>query len=198
MPAPTDVTEVQRLNGMVNYLSRFFRRLSQVMEPIRRLTIKNVNWVWGPEQRTAFKTMKQLITSIPILAYYDAHKPLEIQCDASKDGLGAVLMQEQKPIMYASRALTETERRYAQIEKEMLGIVFSLMKFHQYTFGRRTTVITDHKLLLSISKKPLDQAPRRLQGMLVKTQTYDINLEFRPGKEMHIADQLSKRGRRNV
>ena len=192
MPAPTDVTGVQRLNGMVNYLSRFLPRLSQVMEPIRRLTIKGVDWIWGPEQRTAFKAMKQLITSTPILAYYDTHKPLEIQCDASKDGLGAVLMQEQKPIMYASRALTETERRYAQIEKEMLSIVFSLMKFHQYTFGRRTTVITDHKPLLSISKKPLDQAPRRLQGMLVKTQTYDINLEFRPRKEMHIADQLSR------
>ena len=95
---------------------------------------------------------------------------LEIQCDSSQSGLGAALMQNRHPIAYASRALTEVESRYAQIEKEMLAIVFSVEKFNDYTFGRRTIVHTDHKPSESIVKKPLHRAPKRLQGMMIRLQ----------------------------
>ena len=87
---------------------------------------------------------------------------LEIQCDSSQSGLGAALMQNGHPIAYASRALTETESRYAQIEKEMLAIVFSIEKFNDFTFGRRTVVHTDHKPIESIFMKPLHRAPFRM------------------------------------
>ena len=80
-----------------------------------------------------------------------------IQCDANKTGLGTVLVHEDKPIAYACRALTPTECRYAQLEKDMLAITFSLTKFHQYTFGRHRHIISDHKQLRAIVKKPLDQ-----------------------------------------
>ena len=192
LKAPTNVTDVQRLSGMVNYLARFLPKLSDVMEPIRRLTVKDVEWNWGEEQKSAFAEVKKLVTTSSVLAFYDPAKPLEIQCDASQTGLGAVLMQEGKPIHYASRALTPTETRYAQIEKEMLAVVFALTKFHQYTFGRVTKIRSDHKPLQAILKKPIDRAPRRLQGMLMRAYQYHIELEYQPGKSMHIADLLSR------
>ena len=96
------------------------------------------------------------------------------------------------PVAYASRALTETEKRYAQIEKEMLAIVFSLEKFHHYTYGRQVTVFSDHKPLEMIFKKPLAAIPRRLQGMRMRLPTYDIEVIYQPGPTMHIADLLSR------
>ncbi|KAK7105231.1 hypothetical protein V1264_016637 [Littorina saxatilis] len=101
-------------------------------------------------------------------------------------------MQGGRPIAYSSRALTETETRYAQIEKEMLAIVFSLEKFHQYTFGRLVHIESDHKPLEAILQKPLSAAPRRLQGMMLRAQAYDIVVRYKKGKEMYLADTLSR------
>ena len=105
MKPPTNVTEIQRLTGMVNYLSRFLPRLSEVFKPIRKLTVKDTVWLWGQEQDQAFREIKNLVTSAPVLSYYDQTKPLEIQCDASQSGIGSVLLQEGRPICYASRAI---------------------------------------------------------------------------------------------
>ena len=192
MPAPTNVNEILKLNGMVNYLAKFMPKLSDVMEPIRRLTKKDAEWIWTEEHELAFLEIKNLVTKAPVLSYFDPNKQLQIQCDASQSGLGAVLLQNGSPLSYASRALTPTERRYAQIEKEMLAIVFSLKKFHQYTFGRKTKIFSDHKPLKSIFCKPLNRAPKRLQGMMLSAQQYDIELEYTPGKEMYVADVLSR------
>ena len=101
-------------------------------------------------------------------------------------------MQNGHPIAYASRALTETESRYAQIEKEMMAIVFSVEKFNDYTFGRRTIVHTDHKPLESIVKKPLHRAPKRLQGMMIRLQKYDLEVRYERGNKMFLADTLSR------
>ena len=132
------------------------------------------------------------MTAAPILSYYDPKEELVTQCDASQKGLGAALLQKGKPIAYASRALTDTETRYAQIEKEMLAIVFSLEKFHQYTFGRLVIVRSDHKPLESILKKPLSSAPRHLQGMMMRLQKYNIDVCYECGARMYIADLLSR------
>ena len=91
--------------------------------------------------------MKELVKDAPVLQFFDNHKPLMIQCDASEKGLGAALLQDGKPVAFASRALTDTETRYAQIEKELLAIVFSVEKFDQFTFGRTVYVQSDHKPL---------------------------------------------------
>ena len=125
-----------------------------------------------------------------MLAYFDSTKELSIQCDASGKGLGAALLQEGRPLAYASRALSDTKTGYAIIE-EMLAIVFALDKWHRYTYGRHVTVHSDHKPLESITKKPLDIAPKRLQGMLVRALAYDINVQSLNGKEMFLADTLS-------
>ena len=192
MPRPTNVEEVQRLNGFVNYLSKFLPKLADSMEPIRRLTRKDVQWRWTQVEEKALQEVKKLVTEAPVLSYYDPSSELTIQCDASQRGLGAALLQNQKPVAYASRALTETETRYAQIEKEMLAIVYALEKFNQFTFGRKITVHSDHKPLEVILKKPLACAPRRLQGMIMRLQKYDIEVQYERGKDMHIADFLSR------
>ena len=181
MPTPQNVEDAQRLNGFVTYLSKFFPKLADVIEPIRRLTRKDAEWNWSEEQDSALRKVKSLATDAPVLRYYDPTCQLEVQCDASQKGLGAALMQRGQPIAYISRALTPTEQRYAQIEKECLAIVYALERFHQYTFGRSVLVYSDHKPLESILKKPLASAPRRLQGMMMRLQRYDVTVSYERG-----------------
>ena len=149
---------------------------TETMEPIRQLMRNDVPWNWAAAQQRAFDDVKKLVTNAPILSYYDSKKPLMIQCDASEKGLGAALLQEGQPIVFASRALTDTETRYAQIEKEMLAIVFAAEKFDQYTFGHSVTVQPDHKPLERILKKLLFSAPKRLQGMIMRLQRYNLEV----------------------
>ena len=192
MPPPQDVAGVRRLLGLVNYLARFVPNLADLCEPIRQLTHKLNEWQWSHVQDNAFTTLKEAITRVPVLQFFNTTKEVTVQCDASDTGLGAALLQEGQPVEFASRALTPTERQYAQIEKELLAVVFAFERFHHYTYGRSVTVESDHKPLESISRKPLDSAPRRLQRMLLRLQKYRINIVYKKGREMHIADALSR------
>ena len=192
MPRPENKESLRRFLGFVNYLGKFIPNLSKVDEPLRALLKKTVLFEWQPQQEQAFQELKQLCTQAPVLTYFDVTKQVEIQCDASSTGIGAVLLQENKPVAYSSRALTETETRYAQIEKEMLAIVHSLKKFHSYVFGGKILVYTDHKPLEQIFKKPLAAAPMRLQRMLLAIQWYDLEIQYRKGKDMQLPDTLSR------
>lgn len=192
MPAPTNVKGVQRLVGLVNYLSKFYEHLSDDCEILRQLTHKENLWEWTDVQENAFNRIKDKMTQVPVLKYYSPEEELTLQCDASETGLGAALTQGGKPVAYASRALSMTERGYAQIEKECLAIVFGMEKFHQYTYGRPVRVQSDHKPLENIIKKPLIQAPKRLQRMLLRLQKYDLNITYVPGRDMLLADTLSR------
>ena len=157
--------------------------MSQITEPIRLLIRQDIEFQWNYEQQTAFNQIKDILTSNPVLKYFDVSKPVTVQYDASKSGLGAVLLQDNQPVAYASRSLTDTEARYAQIEKELLSAVFALERFNQYTFGKQVMVESDHKPLETIVKKPLANAPPRLQRLLLRLQKYDLsyntNLEHR-------------------
>ena len=192
MTRPTDVEGVQRINGFVNYLAKFLPKLSDVTEPIRQLTRKDVPWNWSESQENAFQEMKSLVKKAPVLANFDNEKTVHIQCDASERGLGAALLQNGKPVSFASRALTDTETRYAQIEKELLAIVFSCEKFDHFTFGRTVHVQSDHKPLESILNKPLYRAPKRLQAMIMRLQRYDLIISYVSGKLLYLADTLSR------
>uniref|UniRef100_A0A8C7YWC8 Gypsy retrotransposon integrase-like protein 1 n=1 Tax=Oryzias sinensis TaxID=183150 RepID=A0A8C7YWC8_9TELE len=192
MPQPADVKAVQRLLGMVNYLAKFCPHLSDQCEVLRKLTHKDCEWSWNKQHEDAFIKLKGTITNAPVLKYYSPEEELTVQCDASDTGLGAALMQNGKPIAFASRALTQTERGYAQIEKEFLALVFSMEKFHQFTYGRKVTVQSDHKPLENIVKKPLLSAPKRLQRMMLRIQKYDVDVMYVPGKDMLLADTLSR------
>ncbi|KAK7938626.1 hypothetical protein WMY93_001952 [Mugilogobius chulae] len=116
-----------------------------------------------------------------------------LQVDASKSGLGAVLLQEGKPVAYASKSLNSTEQNYAQIEKELYAVVFGCKRFHEYMYGRDVTVESDHKPLEAILRKPLAAAPPRLQRMILQLQKYNIHITHKPGKEIPVADTLSRK-----
>ena len=126
MQPPQSIQQLQSFNGMVNYLKRFSPVLSELTEPLRKLQKSDTVWAWESEQQTAFESTKTALTTLPVLAYFDKNKDHIIQTDASKTGLGAVLLQEGQPVVYASRTLTDTERRYSNIERELLGVVFGL------------------------------------------------------------------------
>ena len=177
---------------MVNCLKKFIPVLSKLSEPLRRLSKSAVKRAWELEQQNAFEAIKQVITTLPVLTYFDKTKKHTIQCDSSKKGLGAVLLQESKPVMYVSRALTEMEQRYSNIERELLAIVFALERLNDYTFDRTITVQSDHQPLQSIWKKSIVSASPRLQGLLLRLAHYDLNIEFLRGKENVIADALSR------
>uniref|UniRef100_A0A8C5Q177 Reverse transcriptase RNase H-like domain-containing protein n=1 Tax=Leptobrachium leishanense TaxID=445787 RepID=A0A8C5Q177_9ANUR len=180
MPQPENVKSLQRFIGFVTYLAKFLPHLSEVCEPLRRLLDKDAD-------------IKHLVTDTPVLKYYDVTTPVTIQSDASKTGLGCCLLQAGQPIAFASRALTLTEQNYAQIEKECLSIVFACQRFHHYLYGRdEITAETDHKPLISIFKKPLLCAPKRLQSMLLTLQNYCLNVVYKPGRKCILVTLLAE------
>ena len=135
MPEPEDVTALKRFLGMVTYLAKFMPHLSEMTEPLRCLEDKNVEFQWLDQHSIAMNTIRKFLTEAPVLLYYDMSKPVTVQCDAIQSGLGAVLLQDGQPVCYASHALTDTESRYAQIEKELLAITWACDKFDQYLYG---------------------------------------------------------------
>ena len=126
MPAPQCKKQVQSFIGMVNYLSKFSARILELAEPIRDLCKEKVPFNWGPQHDAAFQLIKQEITAAPILAYYNPKKPTVLQMDASCKGLGACLLQNQKPVYFSSRALSETQKGYVAIELESLAVAWAM------------------------------------------------------------------------
>ncbi|XP_055604633.1 uncharacterized protein K02A2.6-like [Uranotaenia lowii] len=192
-PTPTNHKEVHRFIGMVNYLSRYIRNLSVNLTHLRKLILQDQQWNWTSVENEEFLRIKSMVSDIKTLCYYDVNLPLIIECDASCFGLGVALFQGNGVIGYASRTLTPTERNYAQIEKELLAIVFACTRFDQLVVGNPKTIVkTDHKPLLNVFRKPLLTAPKRLQHMLLNLQRYNIVLEYVTGKENVVADALSR------
>lgn len=191
LPPPQNKQELLRFMGMIQYLSKFIPNLSDISAPLKLLE-GDTEWHWEETQKGSFEHLKQLVTNAPTLKFYDINKPITLSVDASSEGIGAVILQHGQPVAYGSRALTDCQRGYAQIEKELLAIVYECEKFHQYVYGKDIQVESDHKPLESIFKKPLHQAPMRLQRMLLRLQRYSLKVTYRPGKELHIADALSR------
>ncbi|XP_064641934.1 uncharacterized protein K02A2.6-like [Lineus longissimus] len=192
MPHPEDKSALMRFIGMVQYFGKFIPNLSQISAPLRELLQKDTQWHWDEPQRNAIELLKQKLTEAPVLSYYDPKKELTVTADASKDGIGAALLQERHPIAFASRALTSCEQNYAQIEKETLAATFACEKFHQYVYGRDFLIESDHKPLETIVKKPLFKAPPRIQRFLLRLQKYNFKLVHVPGKQLIVADTLSR------
>ena len=193
MPPPADVAGVRRFLGMLQYLSKFLPSLSDMTKPLRDLTGKDAAWIWDHPQQEALDALKQAAAKTPVLRYYSLCEEVTLQCDASQYGLGAALMQNGQLVAYASRALTSPETRYAQIEKELLAIVFACDHFEPYIFGQEcVTVETDHQPLEMITRKPLNSAPKRLQRMLLQLQKFSLVVRYKKGKQMYLADTLSR------
>ena len=192
MPTPTDVTGLKRFLGMANYLARFLPGHADMCQPLRELLNKDIEWHWTARHESAMREVCEAVTKAPVLQYFQASEQSVVQCDASGTGLGAVLLQGGKPVEFASRALSTAERNYAQIEKELLAVLFGLERFDQYVYGRHVYIESDHRPLQIIAKKPIGSAPKRLQRMFLRMQRYEYTIGYRPGKELLIADTLSR------
>jgi hypothetical protein len=199
MPEPKSVADIERLIGMVTYVEKYLKNLSSVTEPLRAIIkeSKKIGFKFHFDQahKEAVRELKQLMSSAPGLRYYSLQKPIIISRDASQSGLGCVLFQEDKPVVYGSKALTTctAEYAYAQIEKELLAIVLSFKKFHTYVYSRSdVTVETDHLPLVRIFQKPLHQVPLRLQKIRMRLQGYGFKLIAKRGTEIPVADALSR------
>ena len=199
MAAPTSLKDVRRMLGMVTYLGRFMPGLTATTEPLRKLAARTP-FVVDDDLLSAFKACQEATaTQLTSLAFFDVSPDREtaISSDASPIGLGAVLWQKDdqhqwRPVSCASRALTDTESRYSQLEREMLAVVFGLKKFQQYVIGRHVSVFTDHRPLVGIVSKPFDSVPARVQRWLMALLPFDYQLQFIPGVNMCTADALSR------
>lgn len=187
MKEPKNSKELQVFLGMMNYVQRFIPNMSVVTAPLRTLLRKDIAWVWTEAQQRSYEMLRESLVNAPILSFFDATKPVTLSVDASQMGVGAVLIQDGRPVAFSSRSLTEAQQRYAQIEKETLAIVHGCIKFHDYIFGQESvTVETDHRPLVPIFSKPLYQCPLRLQRMRLTLQRYPIKLTYKPGKELFL------------
>ena len=197
MSPPTSVSELRRFLGMANQLGKFTPNLAQITQPLRELLSKSRNWIWGPSQSKAFDQVKEELSKPTTLALYDLAAPTKISADASAYGLGAVLLQKTdglwRPVAFASRSMSETERRYAQIEKEALAATWACEKFSDFILGKNISLETDHKPLVPLlGNKNLDQLPPRILRFRLRLNRFSFDIQHVPGKELYTADTLSR------
>ena len=161
MTPPRDKQQLASFIGMVTYMGNFVPHLSHHTEPLRAMFKQEAVFAWDEMANASFQKIKDLIakSATKPLRYYDRRKPVTVQVDASQRGVGACLLQDGQPIAYASKSLTDTETRYANIERELLAIVFACQRFNTYVLGRPFTVESDHKPLEMIHQKSLASVP---------------------------------------
>ncbi|GJZ91675.1 putative reverse transcriptase domain-containing protein [Tanacetum coccineum] len=189
------VLEVRLLaiKGLTGYYRRFIEGFSKIAKPMTKLTRKSVKFNWGEKEETAFQTLKQKLCSAPILALPEGSENFVVYCDASHKGLGAVLMQKEKVIAYASRQLKIHEKNYTTHDLELGAVVFALKMWRHYLYGTKCVVFTDHKSLQHIlDQKELNMRQRRWLELL---SDYDCELRYHPGKANVVADALSRKSR---
>ena len=184
MTAPKDKQQLQSFLGMVNYMGTFIPNLSHHTELLRAMLKKDNVFHWEDQQTRSFQQVKTLIAKANTtpLRYYDRNLPVTVQVDASLRGLGACLIQQHKgkdqPIAFASKSLRNAETRYANIERELLAIVFACQQFSTYLLGRSFVAESDHKPLEMIAMKNLVNVPPHLQRMLLELQRYNVTIKY--------------------
>ena len=164
-------------------------------------------FVWLKVHDEAFKTLKNAIMKDVMLKYFDSNLPIYIETDALKKGIGVVMLQPDnsventshtevpnnlRPVFYASKTLTATESNYSNIEHELLGVVFSMLHFKHFTYGKQVHSITDHKPLIMLFAKNLATTSSRLSQMLIKILGYVVVLHHQEGNKMHLSDAISR------
>ena len=199
-PVPKNKDELVSFLGAVNYYRRYLANLSNVIASLERLRGKNVKWIWGDKEQQAYDKMKQLLSSSNVLTFYSPELPLRLDTDASSVGLGAVLSHvmkdgSERPIEYISRTLSAAEKNYSQIDREALGIVWAVKRFHLYLYGRNFKLVSDHQPLVHIFNKNRripDMSSARVTRWAIFLMNYDFDIEYRPTKQHANCDMLSR------
>ena len=194
-PTPKSVSDVRSYLGTTSYYRRYIRGYSEIAKPLHILTEKNRVFTWTEDAQKAFDTLKEALTTAPILAYPNPTDPFILDCDASNHGVAGVLSQIQngheRVIAYYSRTLNKGETRYCVTRKELLAIVASVRHFHHYLYGMKFLIRTDHGALrwLMRFKNPEGQVARWIEVL----GNYDLEIEHRNGRNHGNADGLSRR-----
>ena len=199
-PQPTNVQELRSFLGILRYYGKFIRNLATILHPLNQLLQTNRKWNWTQECSDAYQLAKDQIVSAQVLTHYNPALPICMAADASAYWIGSVISHRlpdgsEHPISFASRTLTPSERNYSQLEKEALSLIFGVKKFHQYLYGRKFSLVTDHKPLTAIfgSKKGIPTpAAARLQRWALLLSAYDYDIQYRPTLAHSNADGLSR------
>ena len=193
-PTPTNVSHVRSFLGLANYFRRFLAGYASMVSPLTDLLRKDKAWVWSAGCEAAFQAVKTALVEAPVLQAPNYDLPFEVVCDASDIGIGAVLLQEGRPVAYESRKLTDAEKKYHVTDREMLAVVYALTKWRCHLLDplNRFTVVTDHSPLVTFDTKPTEKFSPRQGRWLLFLQTFKFTWRYRPGKS-NVADPLSRR-----
>lgn len=200
MPAPKNVSELRSFLGAIHFYGKFIKNMRTIRAPMDQLLSSGTKWTWTESSQTSFNKFKDILNSDLMLTHYNPALPVFVAADASNVGVGACIYHQYpdnsiKIIYHASRALTPAETNYGQIEKEGLALVYAVTKFHRFIFGRKCTLVTDHKPLLAIfgSKKGIPvHSASRLQRWAITLLAYDFDIQYTSTTEIGHADVLSR------
>lgn len=198
-PAPRNLHELRSFLGFISYYRSFLPQMSQLLAPLYNLLRQNVKWRWETKEDAAFNNAKQTLLRSSLLVHYDPTQELILECDASPEGVGAVLSHNvngvNKPIGFRSRTLTSAEKNYSQLEKEALALIFGVTKFRDYLLGRTFTLKTDHEPLVGLFKETKatpTTAAARIQRWALTLGAYSYRIQYKPGQANQNADALSR------
>ena len=193
-PRPKSAKNIKQFLGLAGYYRRFIPNFSTVAKPLSYLLKKGVRFAWTEVQQNAFDKLKNILCNYPILQYPNFSKPFIVSCDASNYGLGGVLSQgiigKDLPVAYASRTLSETEINYSTIEKELLAILFCVTTFRPYLYGRKFTLVTDHRPLVWLHN--IKDPGSKLLRWRLRLAEYDYDVIYKKGTINTNADALSR------
>src|SRR5215470_19535225 len=187
-PTPKSITEVRSFHGLGSFYRRFVKDFSTIAAPLTEVVKKNVGFKWGEEQATAFTLIKEKLSSAPLLALPNFSKMFEIECDASGIGIGAVLLQEKRPIAYFSEKLSGAALNYPTYDKEMYALVRTLETWQHYLWPKEFVIHTDHESLKHL--KGQGKLNRRHAKWVEFIETFPYVIKYKQGKENVVADAL--------
>jgi hypothetical protein len=193
---PKNVPEIRSFLGLAGYYRRFIEGSSKIVKPLTTLLEKGREFKWDEKCQARFEELKKRLTTAPVLIMPDIHKGFDVYCDASRQGLGCVLMQEGKVVAYASRQLRKHEQNYPTHDLELATVVHALKIWRHYMIGNKCQIFTNHKSLKYIfTQKDLNLRQRRWLELI---KDYDLDIQYHPGKANVVADALSRKGQTNM
>ena len=190
-PTPKNASEVRSFHGLASFYRYFIRDFSSIAAPLNELVKKNVSFVWGVAQETAFSELKHKLCTVPLLALPNFDKTFEVECDASGIGIGAVLMQDRRPLMYFSEKLSGAALNYPTYDKELYALVRALQTWQHYLWPKEFVIHTDHESLKHL--KGQQSLNRRHAKWVEFIETFPYVIRYKQGKENVVADALSRR-----